>query len=138
VEISRVVAVIDMIPFDIRMQNFLDSLSFMADISRQRAMWETKALGRSSVISLGELYAQFFDDNDLDNFVQEELDTSPLTEKQRDGIRAIRDALNGFSKAPTKEREPVNDAALMYDPEWNKLVVLAQMVLKLFDPSINR
>jgi len=124
-----------MISFDVRISNFLGTLSFMADINCQRLMWKDKVLGISSIISLGELYAQFFDDNDLDNFIDDELDTSPLTEEQRDGIRAVRDALNGFSKAPSKEREPVNDAALLLDPEWNQLVLLAQTVLKLFGPE---
>jgi hypothetical protein len=130
-EVPTVAVEIDMIAFDVRIQNFLDSLSFMADINRQRAMWESKALKTSSVISLGELYAQFFDDNDLDSFIEKELDTSPLTVEQRGGIRAIRDALNGFSNAPSRSQVP-NDAALLYDPEWNKLVALAQSVLKLF------
>jgi hypothetical protein len=46
-------------------------------------MWVERSEKISSVISLGELYAQFFDDNDIDNFIADEIDKSPLTQEQK-------------------------------------------------------
>lgn len=125
-----------MIPIDVRISNFLDSVSFLADLERQRIAWSNKTPGATSVVSLGELYAQFFDDNDIDNFVRYELDTSPLNTEQRESVLAIRDALNAFSKAPGKTPQPVNDEELLSDPEWNTVVALAQSVLKVFRGNI--
>jgi len=95
-------------------------------------MWVAGTQGVSSVISLGELYAQFFDDNDIDNFIEDELDVSPLAIEQRHAIRSFRDALNGFSKAPGKLSQPMSDADVIDDQEWNELVRLAQSTLTTF------
>lgn len=126
-----------MIPLEIRIQNFLDSVSFIADERRQRAMWIEGDPGKSFKISLGELYAQFFDDNDIDNFINDELDASPLPLEQRKAIRAFRDALNRFGKAPGK-RNAGNDSELIGDPEWNELVDLAKSTLVTFELSALR
>jgi hypothetical protein len=120
------------IPFDIRLANFLDSVSFVADKTRQRAMWVEGNTKVSSVISLGELYAQFFDDNDIDNFIADDLDAAPLTNEQKNAIRSIRDALNDFSKAPGKTANQVRDADVIDDPEWGNLIGLAQATLTFF------
>jgi len=125
------------IPFNVRLANFLDSVSFVADKGRQRAMWVEGNTKVSSVISLGELYAQFFDDNDIDNFIADELDAAPLTNEQKDAIRSIRDALNGFSKAPGKTANQVNDADVIDDPEWGNLIRLAQATLILFGKYVD-
>lgn len=121
-----------MIPFDVRLTNFLDSVCFIADKTRQREIWVEGNTKVSSVISLGELYAQFFDDNDIDNFIADELDTACLTAEQKDAIRSFRDALNSFSKAPGKAANQLSDADVIDDPEWGTLVRLAQLTLTLF------
>jgi hypothetical protein len=120
------------IPLDVRLANFLDSVSFVADTDRQRAMWVTGTRGVSSVISLGELYSQFFDDNDIDNFIADELDTSPLSGEQKKAIRVFRDALNDFSKGPGKMPKAISDAEVIDDPEWGCLVRLAEVTLTTF------
>lgn len=122
-----------MIPFDVRLVNFLGSASFIADKSLQRAMWIDGNTKVSSVISLGELYAQFFDDNDIDNFIADELDTAPLTNEQKNAIRSLRDALNDFSKAPGKTSKEMNDADVIEDPEWGDLIRLARATLTVFE-----
>ena len=119
-----------MIPLDVRIANFLDSVAFVADKKQQYAMWVKHDQSVSSVISLGELYAQFFDDNDIDNFVEYELDLSKLTSEQKQAIRSFRNALNAFSKAPGKVTHPLSDADVIDDPEWNELVKLAQYTLE--------
>lgn len=88
-----------MISLEVRLANFLGDVSFVADKKQQRAVWVTRSHGVSSVISLAELYCQYFDDNELDDFVENELDTSPLTSKQKHAIRSFRDALKSFSNA---------------------------------------
>jgi hypothetical protein len=124
-----------MITLDTRITNFLGSVAFLADKKRQTAMWRDHASNLSSVISMGELYAQFFDDNDIDNFIRDELDSAPLTELQRRSIRAVRDALNEFSKAPGTPNHPIDDADLIDDPEWTEIVRLAQTTLGTFAAS---
>lgn len=121
-----------MISFEIRLANFLDSVSFIADKDRQRAVWVEGSKGVSSVITLEELYAQFFDDNDIDNFIEDELDASPLTYEQRLAIRTFRGALNNFSKAPDKTNQKIPDRELVDDPEWNELNDLAMHTLTMF------
>lgn len=121
-----------MIPFDVRIENFLESVSFIADENRQRAMWIDGDPGRSFMISLGEIYAQFFDDNDIDNFISHELDASPLTPSQRVAIRSFRDSLNDFEGAPGRHEGPTSDAELLMNPEWNKIVSLAKATLSEF------
>lgn len=46
-------------------------------------MWVDRSEKISSVVLLGELYAQFFDDNDIDNFIVDEIDKSLLTQEQK-------------------------------------------------------
>ena len=121
-----------MIPFDVRLANFLDTVSFIADTKRQRAVWVERGQGVSSVISLGELYAQFFDDNDIDNFIADDLDRSALTVEQRISIRRFRDALNKFSKAPGVSFQAVREEELVDDLEWSELVALAKSTLGMF------
>lgn len=120
------------ISLETRLENFLGDVSFVADKEQQRAMWFAHSEGVSSVISLDELYCQFFDDNDLDNFISEELDKSPLTIEQRIAIRSFRDALNRFSDAREKFPLPISDADVIDDPQWNELVTLAQSTLTVF------
>jgi hypothetical protein len=119
------------ISLDTRLANFLDSLAFFADIKRQQATWTGQHGAISSFISLGEAYAQFFDDNDIDNFIAEELDTSTLHPEQKKAIRVFRDALNSFSKAPGSENQ-VPDCELVNDSEWGNLVTLAKSTLLNF------
>ena len=119
-----------MIPLEVRVKNFLDSVSFFADKKQQHAMWVDGDPGDSFLMSLNEVYCQFFDDNDIDNFIADELDTAPLTSEQRHGIRLFRDALNKFSVVREKFSQPIRDADLITDPEWNELVVLAQSTLR--------
>ncbi|MBU1361904.1 MAG: hypothetical protein KKC79_11490 [Gammaproteobacteria bacterium] len=122
-----------MIPLQIRLKNFLDSVSIVADERRQRSMWVERRLPDGSfMISLGELYAQFFDDNDIDNFIADELDVAPLDPKQRSAIRSFRDALNSFSKAPGKSESFETDAELIEDAEWKQLTMLAKTTLDAF------
>jgi hypothetical protein len=130
--VQRAILEIAVIPFDVRLANFLDSVSFIADEELQRAVWVSGRQGVSSVITLGELYAQFFDDNDLDNFIADDLDTSPLSGEQKKAIRQLRDALNDFSKAPGKMPNAMSDAELVDDPEWKRLVRLARATLTVF------
>lgn len=120
------------IPLDVRLANFLDSVSFVADKNRQRAAWVDGDTKASSVISLGELYAQFFDDNDIDNFIADDLGAAPLTSEQKDAIRSVRDALNDFSKAPGKPASQLSSADVIDDPEWGNLIRLAQATLTVF------
>lgn len=122
-----------MISLDVRLKNFLDSVSIVADEKRQHEMWIERCPPEGSfMISLGELYAQFFDDNDIDSFIAEELDRAPLRADQRLAIRSFRDALNSFSKAPGKSESFKNDADLIKDPEWKQLTVLAKVTLGAF------
>ncbi len=124
-----------MIPLDVRLKNFLDSVSFFADKRRQHAMWVEGDPGESFMISLGELYAQFFDDNDIDNFIADELDATPWTPEQREAVRSFRDALNNFSKAPGRPENSTKEADLVNDPEWNRVVALAKSTLAKFASS---
>ena len=126
-----------MIPFDIRMANFLGSTAFIADKKLQHAMWAERNKKISSIISLGELYAQFFDDNDIDNFIIDELDKSLLTKEQKEAIKVIRDDLNNFTKAPNRKTYQASDAELIDDPEWGQIVLLAQSTLNIFEKDKN-
>ena len=121
-----------MISLEVRVKNFLESVSLFADEGKQGDMWIDGKAVDSFVVSLGELYAQFFDDNDIDNFIADELDGTSLTLKQRAAIRTFRDALNAFSKAPGKPASFTDDALLLSDPEWKRLVELAKSTIVEF------
>lgn len=125
-----------MISFEVRLANFLDSVSFIASKTRQHAAWVDRNEEISSVISLGELYAQFFDDNDIDNFIAEDMDAAPLTAEQKNAIRSIRDALNNFGGAPGKNLSSSSDVNVINDPEWGRLVRLSQEALILFGKRV--
>lgn len=121
-----------MIPLEVRLANFIDSVSFVADKDRQRLVWVQRAKGVSSVYSLGELYSQFFDDNEIDDFIDHEMMNAPLSNAQREAIRRFRDALNAFSGSPGKGGGMKLESALIDDPEWNELVELATLTKNLF------
>ena len=121
-----------MLPFSVPLHNFLELVSFVADLKHQREVWIDKKQGVSSLISLGELYNQFFDDVDLDGFIDFELEGAPLTQRQKIAIRVFRDALDAFHAAPGRGRKEKTEDDVLRDPEWNKLVGLAQQTLKLF------
>lgn len=121
-----------MISIEIRIKNFLDSVALVADEQKQVNMWVDGKAVDSFVVSLGELYAQFFDDNDIDNFIANELDGASLSSGQCAAIRAFRDAMNAFSKAPGKPANFADDAFLLSDPEWKKLVEIAKSTIAEF------
>lgn len=124
-----------MIPLNIRIANFLDSVSFVADKNAQYSMWGGGDRSISSVISLGELYAQFFDDNNIDDFIEKDLFSSLLDEKEKEAIVFFRDKLRDFSKAPGKNE--INDAEIIEDSEWNDLIDIAKSTLKIFGINKN-
>lgn len=121
-----------MISFETRIGNFLNSVSFVADKELQRRVWDEGESGITSIISIGELYSQFFDDNEIDDFINNEMKTSSLSKEQRDAIRKFRDALDEFSGAPWKQTSAAMNCNLSECREWNSLIELARSTLKLF------
>jgi hypothetical protein len=81
-----------MIPLKLRLINFIDTVTFVSDKEFQHKIWVQKIKGLTSVDSMGELYCQCFDDNAIDQFIDEELSTSPLNEIQKKAILDFRDA----------------------------------------------
>jgi hypothetical protein len=134
-----------MIPLKLRLINFIDTVTFVADKEFQHKIWVQKIKGLTSVDSMGELYCQCFDDNAIDQFIDEELSTSPLNEMQKKAILDFRDALNAYYEIVFRYKivwhrvwwkrrlmliKP--ESELINEPEWNKLVQLAISIKKLF------
>ena len=119
-----------MIPLDVRLANFLGTVAFVADKEIQRAVWIDKVPGITSIISIGELYCQFFDDNDMDGFIKDEMDESPLSTAQKSAIVQFSGALGVVEKLPSYADG--DDGQTIESREWNALVKCAKGTLVTF------
>ncbi|WP_157084929.1 hypothetical protein [Hydrogenophaga palleronii] len=121
-----------MITLDTRISNFLSSVAFFTDLDVQRAVWVDGAKGVTSVICPSELYCQFFDDNDIDDFIDNEMSTAAITDSQKMAIRTFRDKLNEFDIAFDDPMNPKTDAELIETKEWADIRKLAELTLEKF------
>ena len=119
-----------MIPLDVRLNNFLGTVEFVADEQTHRAVWLEGATGITSITSLGELYCQFFDDNDMDSFINEELSNAPLSPPQKEAIVRFRTALGAVETLPSYKDH--NDRETIASREWKALVQCARETLRVF------
>lgn len=119
-----------MIPFDVRLNNFIGSVAFAADEEMQRSVWIDKVSGLTSIISVGEFYCQFFDDNDMDGFIENEIATAPLSSAQKDAILQFRVALEPIEKLQSYRDN--DDRQTLQSPEWKRLIQCAKRTLPLF------
>lgn len=117
------------IPFEIRLQNFIGAVLFASDRDLQDKVWRQGTEYLTSIISPDELYCQVFDDNQLDQFIECELDASPLSEDQKIAVRAFRDALVAYDVHPDI---PFIDAEVLNDPRWLEVIELAARIIILF------
>jgi hypothetical protein len=119
-----------MIPFDVRLNNFVEAVAFVADEEMQRLAWIDKVTGLTSIISVREFYCQFFDDNDMDGFIEDEMDSTSLSDSQKNAILQFRAALSLVEKLQSyrdgDDRETIESA------EWKTLVQCARRTLALF------
>lgn len=120
-----------MISLKTRLDNFIGVVSFVADKDQQALVWVKKVNNISSIYCLAELYNQFFNDNQIDDFIDNEMENAPLSEAQRIAIRRFRDALNAFNVAPGKLLEK-SGSDLIDDLDWNEIVKLAISTKQLF------
>ena len=119
-----------MIPFDVRLSNFLGAVAFAADEGRQRAVWVEKERGITSIVSVGEFYCQFFDDNDMDGFIQDELEVAPLNNAQKNAILEFRATLAAVEQLESYRDN--DDAKTLGSPEWKAVVSCAKRALAIF------
>ena len=119
-----------MIPFEVRLSNFLGAVAFAADEKQQRAVWVDGVLGLTSIISIGEFYCQFFDDNDMDDFIANELSGSPLSAPQKTAVIEFRAALNRIETLQSYQED--DDRQTLETPEWRSLVQCAKRTLSVF------
>lgn len=119
-----------MIPFDVRLDNFVGAVEFAADEEMQRSVWIDKVPDLTSIISIGEFYCQFFDDNDMDGFIKDEMANSPLSSAQKDAVLQFRAALE-----PIERLQPYlnnDDRKTLESPEWKALIQCAKRTLPFF------
>jgi hypothetical protein len=119
-----------MIPLDVRLSNFKDALEFAADEERQRAVWIDKVSGLTSIISVGEFYCQFFDDNDMAHFVKNEMIDAPLSDAKKNAILQFCAVLK-----PVEELESYrddDDPRTLESPEWKAVIQCAKRTLPIF------
>lgn len=119
-----------MIPIDVRLNNFVGAVAFAADERMQRSVWINKVAGLTSIISIGEFYCQFFDDNDMDGFIKNELTNAPLSDKQRDAVLQFRAALEPIRKLQSYRDN--DDKRTLESQEWKALIQCARRTLPLF------
>jgi hypothetical protein len=119
-----------MYPLDTRVRNFIGLLEFAADVSLQRDAWLHRAPGLTSVIDPGEMFCQFFDDTGLDQFIDEELASAPLSPEQKCAFLDVRAALAIVESSPFYVGKDVE--ALLRTPEWRALVEIATASLAPF------
>jgi len=119
-----------MIPLDVRLNNFICAVAFAADEEMQRSVWIDKVSGLTSIISVGEFYCQFFDDNDMDGFIEKEITSAPLSSAQRVAILQFRAALKPIEKLQSYRDS--DDRQTLESPEWKALIQCAKSTLPLF------
>ncbi len=122
-----------MIPLDVRLENFLGVVEFVADEKTQRKVWLEKTPGITSIISIGELFCQFFDDNDMDGFIKAELSDSPLSPEQKKAVLQFRNVLGKIEELRSYQED--NDRLTLETQEWRDLVHCARNTLKVFSTS---
>jgi len=120
------------IPLDVRLRNFVGAVAFASDEAKQRLVWVDKARGLTSIVSVGEFYCQFFDDNDMEGFIKEELNSAPLTQAQREAILALRAALEPVTHLASYRDN--NDQRTLESAEWNAVIQCAKHALSVFVP----
>jgi hypothetical protein len=119
-----------MIPLDVRLNNFVGALEFAADEEMQRSVWIDKVSGLTSIISVGEFYCQFFDDNDMAEFVKNEMIDAPLSDVQKNAILQFCAALEPVEKLQSYRDD--DDCRILESPEWKAVVQCARRTLPLF------
>ena len=119
-----------MIPLDVRLNNFVGAVAFAADEEMQRSVWIAKVPGLTSIISIGEFYCQFFDDNDMDGFIEDEMTSAPLSDAQKDAILQFRAALEPIERLQSYRDD--DDRQTLESSEWKALIQCAKRTLPFF------
>jgi len=119
-----------MIPLDVRLNNFIGAVAFAADEELQRTVWFDKKPSLTSITSIGEFFCQFFDDNDMDGFINDELASAPISQERKAAILDFRAALGPIEQLQSYRDE--DDQKTAQTQEWKALVNCARLTLRRF------
>ena len=84
----------------------------------------------TSIYSVGEFYCQFFDDNDMDDFITSELQESSLSAAQKAAIVEFRDLLD--SAGDIALHASCDNGTIVRSKQWKSVVACAKRILPLF------
>ena len=119
-----------MIPLEVRVHNFVGAVQFAADEEMQRSVWIDKAAGVTSIISVGEFFCQFFDDNEMDRFITDEIADAQLSHAQKEAILNFCVSLKPVEQLQSYRDS--DDLKTLASPEWSAVVQCAKRTLPLF------
>lgn len=103
-------------------RDLLSVIRDLADESYQERVW-VRGEG-PEVDSLTETICRFFDDYDVDGFLEASARGSILSSDQRESLAKLRDALDAFLK-----QEKADTAAAIRRPKWREIQGLAAEAL---------
>lgn len=117
-----------MISTDVWLSGLLSTIREIGDKSFQERIW-LEGSG-PEVSSYEEVMCRLFDDYALSSVIDAEWRALGLTERQREGLILLRDALDVFGSEVSGTPEP---SRILNDPRWVSVRDLARKTLALWD-----
>ena len=109
--------------------NLIDDIQNISDLDYQQRSWVEGSIP-NVVDSWEETMCMFFDDRDIDNFLNDIDPGFGLTQYQINMLRWLRDKADYYCSVTPKYMNPRDVIA---DPRWHEVVACAQETLKAFE-----
>ncbi len=112
-----------------------DNLKELSDIELQRKLWLNINNPTNQVSSYDELYCRLFDDNSIEDFIENELINIKVKPKFLFEIKKLIQMLNDF-KEPELYQESKNDLYILDNLNWHMISEQSKLVLYLWNEEI--
>jgi uncharacterized protein Smg (DUF494 family) len=104
---------------------YLDLIE-LSDIKKQKKYWLNINNKSEKISSYIELMCRLFDDNCFDNFIDVEAQKAGFSDRIIKELNQLRKLLNMY-------QEKASDEEIIKDKDWNKIVIQALSVIKLWN-----
>jgi hypothetical protein len=110
-------------------KNIHDDVNELSNLNLQRKLWLNENNNTGLISSYVEVMCRLFDDNGMDNFIDEDsttynLDTSIIKE-----LKTLRTLILDYDETHKTDCEIIND------PEWQKISKQSQIVISYWKPE---
>ena len=104
-------------------ENTYNKIIELSDLSLQRKIWLNENNDTGLISSFAELMCSLFDDFNFDDFIDNRASKMNLSDSAIFELNKLRELLNIYD-------EKDSDEDIINDPEWQKIVNQAKLVLK--------